>query len=316
MLRAAAAAAGQGLARALRPRWYATASPTVVKSHGNGNGGNLEEDLKMALAHFEQSKPRVSPPFIVAVISNYHNDLTEKTLAKVVKDAGVNCPIIGCQARGIRGIRRGGKFAQPRVTCFSLKLGKEKAKSASAWSFFQSHTSTPDMERWSGKTMGELVLEEGKQPFTFAFASPDIGTNVRDLVKRNANIFSSSISAVPKGPTADLFFVANARNAGKRTHMVASSGIVGLGIQSDLTTSNWLNLCRQILSSHWWSGIFGCQTTAQGLFVPKVIRSSSAGKTLTSRPSAYVHKYKIAQQALGIPMFPINGACLYPATEM
>ena len=30
----------------------------------------------------------------------------------------------------------------------------------------------------------------------------------------------------------------------------------------------------------------------------------------------HVHKYMIADFADGFPMFPISGACLYPATEM
>ena len=69
-----------------------------------------------------------------------------------------------------------------------------------------------------------------------------------------------------------------------------------------------------LADSLWFSINSGCQETNAGLFVPSLPNKredSVVGKAFSSR---HVHKYTISEFAHGIPMFPINGVVLYPAT--
>ena len=251
-----------------RLHYSSVSKPQLLRAQGSG-GKDLQEDLVTALEGLQKtpgkehhhssgsgsnSKLR-KPKFAVALVSNYGKDLTEKTLASAVRQAGLSCPIIGCQAKGIREVRRGARqrhLSRPRVQCWSLNLKDNKT---SAFGFYQRHTSLPDVGTWSGNTrnLADLVLNKPKQPYTFALGGPDL--DVGDFVRRQSNIFDSAlhVGATPRGPVQDLFFLANATGkAGKgKRHIVSpdGGGIVGLCLDlgSKVDTNKWLQFTRQVL---------------------------------------------------------------------
>jgi hypothetical protein len=292
------------------------------------------------------------------VLSNYGTDITQGALSQAVQESNLACPIIGCQARNIREIRRTKPSNAsssrrttrnpPSVTCWSL-YDTEEDEVSETFAFWQKHVSLPDLTRWSNVPLEEAVVKREKQPFTFTFSSEDF--NVEELTLRNANIFDNRLhcGVIPRGPVSDLFFVANAVNtkaddngnckdpSEEKEKMVECSteqveeekkkeeedeevmciasrkGIAGLGIVGNFKKDDWVNLMRKVLSEHWYKDVSGCEESCKGLFVPSKSKLLQVGKSTAQRG---YQKYFLAKEARGIPMFPINGACLFPAATM
>ena len=266
-------------------------------------GGRERQTSTSTSASAGATTPRWMPKFVIAVVSNYGGDVTEGSLAKAIEESNLTCPVVGCQAKRVREIRRGHRW-QPSVTCWSLYF-KDEDKVSDSFAFLQQHTSLPDLNKWSPLSLKDHVLDREKHPFTFALG----GEGVKELTRRNQNIFEGSLhcGAIPRLHSKPTYFVGNAGD--QNACIVSDAGsIAGLGfVGNGLKDYDYVKFMRKVLSEHWFKDISGCE---RWLFVPK------SGTLKGSFKEEPFEQYFLAKEAYGIPMFPINGSCLYPATTM